>query len=108
MYPENDTIKIYTLDDFTMAMVKTVKSDYIRARIEPELKKNVHALLHEFGVSPTQVITMLYKLIRREHRLPFPIEIPNAETAKAIKEARAGIGVTRCKDANDMFKKLRI
>ncbi len=94
------------MSDFIMTMAKVVKSDFIRARIEPELKKKVHALLHELGVSPTQVITMLYKLIRREHRLPFPIEIPNAETEKAIKEARAGIGVTRYKNKREMFKKL--
>jgi len=34
------------------------------------------------------------------------IRVPNAETKQAIAEARAGIGVTRCKDINDLWDKL--
>ena len=34
------------------------------------------------------------------------LKIPNAKTARAIKEARKGKGVTVCKDANDLIKKL--
>jgi DNA-binding phage protein len=35
-------------------------------------------------------------------------EIPNKETAKAIRKAKTGKGVVVCKNANDMFKKLGI
>ena len=31
---------------------------------------------------------------------------PNEETRQAIMEARAGIGLTRCKDINDLWDKL--
>ena len=31
---------------------------------------------------------------------------PNEETKQAIREARQGIGVTRCKDMDDLWKKL--
>ena len=31
---------------------------------------------------------------------------PNEETKQAIREARQGIGVTRCKDIDDLWKKL--
>lgn len=34
--------------------------------------------------------------------------IPNAETIQAIKEANAGIGVTVCKDAQELFEQLGI
>lgn len=33
-------------------------------------------------------------------------EKPNATTRKAMADARAGRGVVRCEDMNDMFKKL--
>jgi DNA-damage-inducible protein J len=83
-----------------------MKTDYIRARIEPNLKQEVHAFLHQIGITPTQIITMLYKQIKIKHRIPFDIDIPNAETAKAIQEAREGKDVVRCKDADDMLKRL--
>ena len=31
---------------------------------------------------------------------------PNEETKQAIREARQGIGLTRCKDMDDLWKKL--
>jgi len=85
------------------------KSDYIRARVEPKLKIHVDNVLKQIGVTPTQVITMLYKLIEREKRIPFDLyATPNRATARAIKEARAGKGLIECKDADDMFDKLGI
>lgn len=87
----------------------TAKSDYIRARVEPSLKAHVNELLREMGVSPTQVVTMLYKSIERDGALPFDVyTTPNKETVRAIKEARAGKGLVVCKDAADMFDKLGI
>jgi DNA-damage-inducible protein J len=57
------------------------KSAYIRVRVEPELKMQVDAIFKEFGVTETQVITMLYKQVVRNHEIP-------QEIARAIEEAR--------------------
>ena len=84
------------------------KSAYIRARIEPDLKIQAEAIFSEFGVTATQVITMLYKQVSRKHEIPLDLSLPNKETAKAIEEARKGEGVVRCKDVDDMFDKLGI
>lgn len=84
------------------------KTEFVRARIEPQLKNEAHAIFKELGVTPTQVITMLYKQVQLKHALPFDLSLPNAETARAIKEARQRKGVVICKDAQDMFKKLGI
>lgn len=84
------------------------KTDFVRARIEPKLKEEVNAFLNKIGITPTQVITMLYKQIQQKHALPFDLSTPNAETTKAIKEARARKGVIVNKNAKDMFKKLGI
>lgn len=85
-----------------------MKTDFIRARVEPHLKAQVHQIFDNLGMTPTQVITMLYKLVAREHKIPFDLSVPNRETAKAIREAREGKGVVVCKDAEDMFNKLGI
>lgn len=84
------------------------KSAYVRARIEPELKMQAEAIFNEFGVTATQVITMLYKQVSRKHEIPLDLSLPNKETAKAIHEARNGEGIVRCKDVDDMFDKLGI
>jgi DNA-damage-inducible protein J len=82
------------------------KTEYIRARIEPNLKKHVHAIFCTLGVTPTQIITMFYKTIERTKEVPLDLHIPNEETARAIKEVREGKGLIYCKDVEDMFKKL--
>lgn len=84
------------------------KSAYIRARIEPELKTEAEAIFSEFGMTASQVITMLYKQVSRKHEIPFDLNLPNKKTAKAIDEARKGKGVVACKNADDLFNKLGI
>ena len=84
------------------------KTAYIRARIEPELKIEAEAIFNEFGMTPTQVITMLYKQVLRKHEIPLDLNLPNKKTAKSIDEAREGKGVVACKDADDLFNKLGI
>ncbi len=85
-----------------------MKSDFIRVRIEPALKNEVHEILDDIGIKPSQAITMIYKLIQREHGFPCNLLLPNRETKRAIREARKGKGVIKAKNAQDLFKKLGI
>ena len=66
------------------------KAAFIRARVEPKLKLTAEHVLSELGITPTQAITMLCSRIAREHSWPLELKIPNAKTARAIKEARKG------------------
>lgn len=84
------------------------KSAFVRARIEPELKDQAERILDDMGITPTQAVTMLYKNLQRTHELPIDFFIPNAETAKAIQEARDGENIVSCKDMNELFKDLDI
>jgi len=84
----------------------SVKTEFIRARIEPNLKKRVHTIFNKLGLTPTQVITMFYKNIERTRSIPLELSIPNEETVKAINEAREKKGLIFCKDVDDMFDKL--
>jgi DNA-damage-inducible protein J len=82
------------------------KAAFIRARVEPKLKINAEHVLIELGITPTQAITMLYTRIARAHEWPLELKVPNTKTARSIKEARLGKGVTVCKNEEDLFKKL--
>lgn len=84
------------------------KTAYIRARIEPSLKAKAEAVFDELGITPSQVITLLYKQVSRKHEIPVDLYLPNKKTARAIEEARKGKGVVECKDADDLFNKLGI
>ena len=73
MYPERDT---------GIAM----KSDYIRARIEPGLKEETEAVLDEIGLSMSDAVTLFCRQMVLRRGLPFDVRIPNAETRAALME----------------------
>ena len=63
------------------------KTETIRARVEPELKRGAEAIFKVLGLSPTEAITLFYKQVTLRRGLPFSVEIPNAETLEAMREA---------------------
>jgi DNA-damage-inducible protein J len=82
------------------------RTAFIRARVEPQLKENAEHVLDEIGITPTQAITMLYKRIARDHEWPLELKIPNDETRLVFEETDKGIGLTECKNVDDLFKQL--
>jgi DNA-damage-inducible protein J len=65
------------------------KSAMIRARVEPDLKDEAEAVLDKLGMTPTEAITLFYRQVKLCRGLPFPVRIPNKETIRAIRDARA-------------------
>jgi DNA-damage-inducible protein J len=64
------------------------KSEMIRARVEPDLKHKAEEVFSTLGLSATEAITLFYKQVTLQSGLPFEVKIPNAETLKALKQAR--------------------
>lgn len=91
-----------------MQVAEMIKTAYVRARIEPDLKTQAEAIFNELGVTVSQVINMLYRQVSRKHAIPLELGLPNKKTARAIDEARTGKGVIVCKNADDLFDKLGI
>ena len=85
-----------------------MKTEFVRARLEPNLKHHVHAVFRKMGVTPTQAIRMFYHYIDREQGFPFDLSIPNEETAQTIREARVGKGLIKSKSLEDLFAELEI
>ena len=69
------------------------KTAMIRARIEPKLKEIAESVLDEIGLTPTSAITMFYRQIATQRCLPIDLFVPNAETRRALREARTGGGM---------------
>ena len=66
-------------------------------KIDPVLKQESQALFESFGLNLSTAINMFLRQAVREQAIPFRIgtPLPNAETLKAIEDARKGIGLSR-------------
>ena len=74
------------------------KTEFIRARVEPELKYRAEEVFSKIGLSTTEVITLFYVQVTLHGGVPFAVTIPNTETIEALRQARAGTGLTEYAD----------
>lgn len=84
------------------------KTSTIAVRIEPTIKLLAEKILNEAGLSQAEAVRIFFKQVCLHHGLPFEVNLPNKETMKAIKEAKAGIGLTESKDLKELFRELDI
>ena len=78
------------------------KTAVVSARIAPDVKSKAEKILGELGLTTTEAITMLFHQINIRQGIPFPIEIPNEETMRAIRETDTGIGTTRVHSIDEL------
>lgn len=84
------------------------KTAMITARVEPELKANAEKVLKRLGISTTEAISLFLSQIRLQRGLPFEVKIPNKTTLETFRKTDEGKELIKCKDADDIFKKLKI
>ena len=85
-----------------------MKTETVRARIDPNLKHDVEIVLTELGLSFSVAIELFLRQIKLNNGIPFDVKVPNKITLKTFEDTDKGKGLTRHKDAKDMFKKLGI
>lgn len=83
------------------------KSQTIRARVEPALKRDAEAVLKKIGLTSSEAITLFLTQVRLNKGLPFAVRIPNKQTRQAIKDAREGKNVEEFESVADWKKKMR-
>ena len=66
-------------------------------RMDSELKAQLQTLMSELGLDMSTFFIMSAKQAVREQGIPFKItmDVPNAETLKAIDDAENGIGLSK-------------
>jgi DNA-damage-inducible protein J len=64
------------------------KSDIVRARIEPKVKRDAEGILQRLGVSHSTFINMSYRAVVEAKGIPLSLHVPNTVTAKVLSEAR--------------------
>ena len=66
-------------------------------KIDPELKEQSQALFESLGLSLSAAVNIFLRQAVREQAIPFRIgnPLPNAETLRAIEDARNDVGLSR-------------
>lgn len=85
----------------------TTKTAFVRARIEPSIKKRAETVLSQIGLSPSEAISVFYRRIASDKGIPFSLNVPNAETRKAIEEARSGKNLMALDTFEDFAEHMR-
>ncbi len=71
------------------------KTATVRARMEPELKQHVEAILERDGIKPSEAINMFYRQVEQADGLPFAEDAGRAardlgEDMRRLAECREG------------------
>jgi DNA-damage-inducible protein J len=83
------------------------KTETIRARVEPALKRDAEAVLKKLGLTSSEAITLFLAQVKLTKGLPFPVRVPNKETRRAIREARERKNVETFDSVSAWAKKVR-
>ena len=83
------------------------KTETVRARVEPELKRDAEAVLRKIGLTSSEAITLFLTQVKLTNGLPFPLRVPNRRTRQAIQEAHKGENVETFGSAAEWAKKAR-
>ena len=78
------------------------KTEFIRARVEPELKTQAEEIFSKLGLSPTDAITLFYVQVILHNGLPFAVRIPNNETIEAMRQAGTREGLNEYADLDTL------
>ena len=84
------------------------KSSSIHARIAPDLKEEAEAILKKLGLNASQAITLFYQQIRLTRGLPLVLRVPNETTRQTLDDTDAGKNLIYCRDAEDLFARLKL
>jgi len=79
------------------------RSAVIHARIEPEAKREAEGILARLGMTPMEAIRVFYRQIALRQGLPFPVAVPNAQTAATLRRSQRGQGIEEFTTLDAMF-----
>jgi len=65
-------------------------TEMVHIRIDKRVKTQAAKALSAMGLSVSDAVRVLLTRVAAEKALPFDLKVPNAATAAAMKEARAG------------------
>ncbi len=82
------------------------KTETIQACVDPDLKREAEEIFAELGLSATEALTLFYRQVILHQGLPFGMRVPNADTAKALREAKSGVNLTEYRGIDSLKAEL--
>ena len=82
------------------------KSALVQARLDPQTKRKAGDILKALDITYSEAISMFFRQIVLNGGIPFPLRIPNKETAKALEDADSGKKVKAFDSVDDLFEEL--
>lgn len=86
---------------------KPMSTTMVHTRIDQKTKDRAARTLASMGLSVSDAVRMLLVRVAAEKALPFEVRVPNATTAKAMRDAARGKG-KRHGSADQLFRDLGI
>lgn len=65
-------------------------TDVVRARIDPDVKREATAVLSGMGLSISDAIRLMLVRVAADRALPFDLRLPNEKTQDALRAAKTG------------------
>ena len=78
----------------------------LNTRIDAKSKEQARKILDCLGLSMSEAISMYFRQIILRRGIPFDIEIPNALTAKTLRDSRKGRGLHKAANVDALFREL--
>ena len=83
------------------------KTDTVRARVAPELKRDAEAVLRKIGLTSSEAINLFLTQVKLSKGLPFPVRVPNKTTRRAVSDANARKDVEQFTSVSAWTRKTR-
>ncbi len=83
------------------------KTETIRARIEPDLKREAESVFAKLGLSVSEAFNLFCRQVVMRRGLPFAVEIPNEETLAAVRRVRAREGLVEYDSFEDFQEDMK-
>lgn len=75
-------------------------------RIDQRIKDASFAVFRELGMTPAEGMRIFLTKVAKTKSIPFPVNLPNVETAQVLADSEKGVGLNHSKDEQDFFKQV--
>jgi len=82
------------------------KTAVVRSRVEQDLKAEVESILLRLGLTSSDAIQLLFRQIQLRKGIPFEISLPNALTAKTLRDSKKGKNVKTFATRDELYRDL--
>lgn len=83
-------------------------STTISLHVDPDVQRSAERIFKRLGLTASEAVSLFYRHVQLQHRLPFPVELPNETTIKALDEAQDREKLASFDTPDELYEDLRI